>query len=136
MMRNWHFREFWWRSTLRGFEKAQNDPAFARVSGAGFGGLNLQPQAAAAQIWKSIFANLAQGGAQAIGDLMSGRGFRSSGLVGDIAAWERGWTCSLKDDPAWHYSWLADVVRALAKALPTLLSTHNPRVRGPLIDDQ
>ena len=31
----------------------------------------------------SIFAHLAQGGAQAISDLMSGRGFRSSGLVGD-----------------------------------------------------
>ena len=119
-MRNWHFREFWWRSTLRGFEKAQNDPAFGRISGAAFGGLNLQPQAIVAQIWSSIFANLAQGGSQAIGDLISGRGLRASGLVGDIAAWERAWSSSLKDDPAWHYSWLADVVRTLAKALPTL----------------
>jgi geranylgeranyl reductase family protein len=133
VMSNWHFREFWWRSTLRGFEKAQNDPAFARVSGSAFGGLNLQPQAIVAQVWSSIFAHLAQGGAQAISDLTSGRGFRSSGFVGDIAAWERAWSCSLKDDPAWHYSWLADMARALARALPTLLSTHNPRVRGPLI---
>ena len=132
-MRNWHFREFWWRSTLRGFEKAQNDPAFGRISGAAFGGLNLQPQAIVAQIWSSIFANLAQGGSQAIVDLISGRGLRANGLVGDIAAWERAWSNSLKDDPAWHYSWLADVVRALAKALPTLLNTSNPRVAGPPI---
>jgi hypothetical protein len=132
MMRNWHFRKFWWRSTLQGFEKAQNDAAFARVSGSAFGGLNLQPQAIVAQIWSSIFAHLARGGAQAIGDLISGRGFRSSGLVGDIVAWESAWRCSLNDDPAWHYSWLADVTRTLARALPTLLTTHNPRVRGPL----
>jgi hypothetical protein len=132
MMRNWHFREFWWRSTLRGFEKAQNDPAFARVSGSAFGGVNLQPQKIVAQIWSSIFAHLAQGGAQAMSDLMSGRGFRSSGVVGDIASWERAWNCSLKDDPAWHYSWLADVARTLARALPTLQTTHNPRVQGPL----
>lgn len=132
MMRNWHFREFWWRSTLRGFEKAQNDPAFARVSGSAFGGLNLQPLAIVAQIWSSIFTHLAQGGTQAIGDLMSGRGFRSGGLAGDIVAWERAWSCSLRDDPGWHYSWLADLVRTLARALPTLLTTHNPRVRGLL----
>jgi geranylgeranyl reductase family protein len=136
LMRNWHFREFWWRSTLQGFEKAQNDPAFGRVAGAAFGGLNLQPQAIVAQIWSSLILNLAQGGAKAIGDLISGRGIRSSGIVGDIAAWERAWGSSLRDDPAWHYSWLADVARALAKALPTLLSTQNPRVRGPLIDHQ
>jgi menaquinone-9 beta-reductase len=132
MMRNWHFRKFWWRSTLQGFEKAQNDPAFARVSGSAFGGLNLQPQAIVAQIWSSIFAYLARGGAQAIGDLMSGRGFRSNGLVGDIVSWESAWRCSLNDDPAWHYAWLADVARTLARALPTLLTTYNPRVRGPL----
>jgi hypothetical protein len=132
MMRNWHFRKFWWRSTLQGFEKAQNDAAFARVSGSAFGGLNLQPQAIVAQIWLSIFAHLARGGARAIGDLISGRGFRSSGLVGDIVAWETAWRCSLNDDPAWHYSWLADVARTLARALPTLLTTYNPRVRGPL----
>jgi menaquinone-9 beta-reductase len=132
MMRNWHFRKFWWRSTLRGFEKAQNAPAFARVSGSAFGGLNLQPQAIVAQIWSSIFAHIAQGGAQAIGDLMSGRGFRSSGLVGDIVSWENAWSSSLKDDPAWHYSWLADVARTLARALPSLQTTHSPRVRGPL----
>jgi len=117
---------------LQGFQKAQNDEAFARVSGSAFGGLNLQPQAVVAQIWSSIFAHLARGGAQAIGDLISGRGFRSSGLVGDIVAWESAWRCSLNDDPAWHYSWLADVARTLARALPTLLTTHNPRVRGPL----
>ncbi len=133
MMRNWHFREFWWRSTLRGFEKAQSDPDFARVAGSAFGGLNLQPQAIVGQIWSSIFAHLAQGGVQAIGDLVSGRGFRAGGLAGDVEAWQRAWTASLKDDAAWHFSWLADVAKTLGRVLPSLMSTDNARVRGPLI---
>ncbi|WP_309604885.1 NAD(P)/FAD-dependent oxidoreductase [Phenylobacterium sp.] len=133
MMRNWHFREFWWRSTLRGFEKAQSDPDFARVAGSAFGGLNLQPQAIVGQIWSSIFAHLAQGGVQAIGDLISGRGFRAGGLAGDVEAWQRAWSASLKDDAAWHFSWLADVAKALGRVLPSLMTTDNARVRGPLI---
>ena len=133
MMRNWHFREFWWRSTLRGFEKAQSDPDFARVAGSAFGGLNLQPQAIVGQIWSSIFAHLAQGGVQAIGDLISGRGFRAGGLAGDVEAWQRAWSASLKDDAAWHFSWLADVAKALGRVLPSLLTTDNARVRGALI---
>jgi geranylgeranyl reductase family protein len=133
IMRNWHFRKFWWRSTLRGFEKAQVEPDFARVAGSAFGGLNLQPQAIVGQIWSSIFAHLAQGGPQAIGDLMSGRGFRASGLAGDLASWEEAWRSSLKDDAAWHFSWLADVAKALARALPSIAGARNPRVAGPLI---
>ncbi len=133
IMRNWHFRDFWLRSTLRGFEKAQHDPDFARVSGAAFGGLDVQPQAMVAQIGSSIFAYLAQGGAQAIGDLINGRGLRGSGFAGDLDAWSRGCFNSLKEDPAWTFSWLADVAQALARAQPSLRATHNPRVRGLLI---
>lgn len=131
IMRNWHFREFWWRSTLRGFERAQNDPEFGRVSGAAFGGLNLQPLAIVGQIWSGVFAYLAEGGAQALADLMSGRGFRASGPIADLAAWERGWSASIKHDPAWHFAWLADVARAVARVLPSLAAGGNPRVAGP-----
>jgi len=135
VMRNWHFREFWWRSTLRGFEKAQTDPDFARIAGSAFGGLNLQPLAIVGQIWSSIFVHLGQGGGKALSDLVSGRGLAGGGLMGDVAAWERAWTCSLRDDPAWHFSWLADVARALARALPSLSIPNSPRVRGPLAYD-
>ena len=132
IMRNWHFREYCSRSMLRGFEKAQADPDFGRVAGSGFGGLNVQPQAIVAQIWSSIFAYLAGSGAKAVQDLMSGRGFAANGPAGDLAAWERGWSASLRDDPSWHFSWLADVAKAFARALPALCNSDNPRVRGPL----
>ncbi|QUD89363.1 NAD(P)/FAD-dependent oxidoreductase [Phenylobacterium montanum] len=135
MMRNWHFRKFWWLSTLKGFEKAQNDPAFAGVAGSAFGGLNLQPQRIVGQIWSSIFAHIFQGGARALNDLMSGRGLRSSGLAGDVEAWEQAWKASLEDDPAWHFSWLADVARTLARALPSLTTNTSPRVAGLFLPD-
>src|SRR5208282_4720884 len=50
LMRNWHFREFWMQASMRGFERAKADPDFARVAGAGFGGLNVQPLAIVGQL--------------------------------------------------------------------------------------
>lgn len=133
MMRNWHFRKFWWRSTLRGFEKAQADDAFARVAGSAFGGLNLQPQRIVGQIWSSIFSHVFQGGTRALEDLLSGRGMRAGDLAGDVEAWREAWKASLDDDPSWHFSWLADVAKTLAKALPSLMTDTTPRVAGPFV---
>jgi len=133
ILRNRHFQEFWMRSTYRGFQAAQCDPEFGRVSGSTFGGLNLQPMAVLAQVWSNIFAHLVEGGAQALRGLMTGRGFGEAGLFGDLAAWERGWSRSIADDPAWHFSWLGDVAKAMARVQPTLGGSPNPRMMGPLI---
>ncbi|MGH7025357.1 MAG: NAD(P)/FAD-dependent oxidoreductase [Caulobacteraceae bacterium] len=131
MMRNWHFREFWLRATSRGFDEARKDVDFARVSGAGFGGLNVRPLAIVEQVWSRIFAHMRRGGPRAIADLMSGRA--AAGLAGDLAAWERGWRHSLADDPAWHFSWLADVAGKAIRVQPTLWSGQSPRTVGPLL---
>jgi hypothetical protein len=131
-MRNWHFRDFWLRATLHGFEEAKGDPEFARVSGSAFGGLNVRPLAIVQQVWSKIFGYLGRGGALAFGDLISGGGRASAGLVGDMRAFERGWRASLSEDPRWHVSWLADVVKAAARAQTTLWTAGNPRVLGPL----
>ena len=130
MMRNWHFRDFWLRATSRGFDEARLDPDFARVSGAGFGGLNVRPLAIVEQVWTRIFAHVGSGGSRAIVDLMNGRA--GAGLSGDLAAWERGWRQSLTADPAWHFSWMADVVKKAVLLQPTLWARDAPRVPGPL----
>lgn len=135
MMRNWHFRKFWWRSTLRGFEKAQIDQSFAGVAGSAFGGLNLQPQKIVGQIWSSIFTHIFQGGSRAVQDLLTGRGFRAGDLAGDVEAWDQAWKASLDDDPAWHFSWLADVSKTLARALPSIMTNTSPRVLGPFLGE-
>jgi hypothetical protein len=131
-MRNWHLRDFWLRATLHGFETARADPAFARVAGSAFGGLNVQPLAIVARVWSNIAAHLVRGGPQAIADLLAGRAGRTSGVFGDLVAWERGWRRSIEEDAAWHFSWVADVVKKVAKVQPTLWAPDNPRVLGPL----
>jgi hypothetical protein len=124
IMRNWHFREFWLRATQRGFDEASTDPAFAEVAGSMFGGLNVRPLAIVEKIWSRIFAYIGQGAG--LGNLR--------GVAGDFAAWERGWSRSLRDDPKWHFSWLADLAKKSARLQPTLWSGGNPRLRGPQID--
>jgi hypothetical protein len=130
MMRNWHFRDFWLRATSRGFDEARLDPDFARISGAGFGGLNIRPLAIVEQVWSRIFAHVGAGGSRAIVDLMNGRA--GAGLSGDLAAWERGWRGSLGADPAWHFSWMGDVIKKAIVLQPTLWAGASPRVAGPL----
>jgi len=132
LLRNWHFREFWLRAGMRGFEEARIDPMFARVAGSTFGGLELRPLPILGQLWSRIFGYLHEGSAQVLLDFLSGRFDRSGGLVGDAGAWQRGWWRSLIDDPLWHFSWLADVSKKSACLQPTLWTSDNPRVQGLL----
>jgi menaquinone-9 beta-reductase len=131
LMRNWHLREFWMRSVLRGLQRAQADPDFARIAGAGFGGLNVQPLAIVQQICWSILRYLGEGTVQAIGDLFRGSTAAGGGILGDIAAWWSGWRQSMTEDPEWHAAWLADVAKRAARLEACLRTQDNPRVRGP-----
>ena len=134
ILRNWHFREFWLRASTRGFERAKADPEFARVAGCSFGGLNVRPLAIVGQIWSSLATYLAEEGKMAVGELLNGRPGRASGLIEDFAAWERGWSRSLKEDPSWHAAWLADVAKSAARLQPTFWKPDNPRLLGPLLE--
>lgn len=131
MTRNWRLREFWLRVTRRGFDEAAHDPAFASVSGAAFGGLNLRPLAVVQQVWSRLLVNFTQEGPAGIVQMLSGRA--PSHLVGDMRAWREGWTFSVAEDPSWHFAWLADVAIKWAKVQPSLWGVRqNPRVAGPL----
>lgn len=134
LMRNRHFAEFVYRSTRTGFEKAQLDPAFAAVSGSGFGGLNLHPLACIGQIWKNVIDYVLANGVGAVMRLGAGGGGGANPMAGDMMAWQRGWRASLADDPVWHVSWLADIAAAVAKLGPSLRMKENPRLRGPLVE--
>jgi geranylgeranyl reductase family protein len=131
IMRNTHLREFWMRSTRRGCERAQADPAFGRVAGASFGGADLQALGVIGQIASSVGRHFLEAGPRAILDLAAGRVAGADGLVGDMAAFERGWRASAAGDPAWHAAWLADVARAGARLQTTLWNRPSPRPDGP-----
>ena len=131
LMRNWRLRQFWLRASLRGFERANADPAFARVAGSTFGGPDLQPLPALGQVFANLAEVLGAEGLGAINDLLGGRGAVRGRLIGDFAALREGLNRSLSDDPAWHFSWIADVARKAARLGPTLFSNANPRVEGP-----
>ncbi len=131
MMRNRHFGDFFLSMTKQGFERAQHDREFARISGTGFGGLNVQPAAIAAQLWSGIGRHIAVGGVAAIADLVAGRGLPRDGFIGDWNLWQRGWRASVQSDRAWHMSWLEDIVRAVTKLGPSFTQNENPRLQGP-----
>ena len=131
MMRNRHFGDFFLSMTRQGFERAQHDREFARIAGTGFGGLNVQPAAIAAQLWSGIGRHIAGGGASVLRDLVAGRGVPRDGFVGDWDLWQRGWRASVQDDPAWHMDWLRDVLRSVTRLGPSFASQENPRVKGP-----
>ena len=130
LLRNWHFREFWLRTGLRGFAQARADPAFARVAGCTFGGLELRPSNILAQVWFRIFGDISEGGAHMFLGFLHGRFDKPARLIGDFGAWQRGWWRSLIDDPLWTASWLADVTKKSANIQATLWTSGNPRVRG------
>lgn len=132
LLRNWHLRDFWLRAGLRGFAKARSDPSFARIAGATFGGLEVRPVSIIAQIWSRIAADFAAECARTSVGFLGGRLSAQAGLLGDVAAWQRGWWRSMLDDPLWTASWLTDIVKKSAKIQATLWMADNPRVQGVL----
>jgi hypothetical protein len=132
ILRNRHFRAFGLRVLEHGFEKAQSSRSFGRVAGSAFGGLDIRPLEIGGRVLAASLGYVAAGGPMAIVELLAGRAGRSRGLIGDLSAWERGWRASLKDDPAWHWAWLADLTRAAGRLQPRSWATPDPRIRGAL----
>jgi geranylgeranyl reductase family protein len=132
-MRNWHFREFWMRSALRGCERAMADGDFARIAGAGFGGLNVHPLGILQQVAASILRYLGEGAMSTLRSLVIGRPIGDEAVLEDFVAWQNGWKNSISADPDWHAAWLNDVMKKAAQLGPSLLARENPRVRGLLV---
>ncbi len=129
IMRNRHFREFWLGVVARGCEMAMRDRAFARTSGAAFGGLDVRPLDIVSRMWAKSAGQLLGDSGRLATDLTSGRLTFVSG-VADMARWHTGWWGSLAEDPAWHSRWMADATAKLLR-LPTTTRLRDPRTRGP-----
>ncbi|MBR0874959.1 NAD(P)/FAD-dependent oxidoreductase [Bradyrhizobium tropiciagri] len=130
VMRNWHFREFWMRSSLRGCERAMADGEFARVAGATFGGVNVHPLGALQHLGTSILRYLSEGTISTLRHLVSEGSSGREAMLGDFLVWQSGWKSSASADPAWHAAWLSDLLRRAVQLGPQLLSLENPRIRG------
>jgi menaquinone-9 beta-reductase len=133
VMRNWHFREFWMRSARRGCERAMADGDFARIAGAGFGGLNVHPLGILQQVAASILRYLGEGAMNTLRSFVVGSSIGDQAVLEDLVAWQNGWKKSISADPDWHAAWLNDVMKKAAQLGPSLLTRENPRVRGLLV---
>ncbi len=133
VMRNWHFREFWMRSALRGCERAMADRDFARIAGAGFGGLNVHPLGILQQVGASILRYLGEGTMNTLRNLVNPGSTWDETMLEDFVAWQSAWKKSTSADPDWHAAWLADIMRKATQLGPSLLARENPRIRGLLV---
>lgn len=129
-MRNWHFREFWMRSALRGSERAMTNASFARIAGAGFGGLNVHPLGILREMGTSLLQYLGEGAVTAIRGLFVQGSSGDYSMFEDLLSWQKAWKASDGADPDWHAAWLADVSRRAAQLGPAFFNRENPRVRG------
>lgn len=101
LMRNRWLADYWIAAVARGCRQAGEDREYARVAGAGFGGLDLQPLEILTRIWIKAFE-------------------APGAWWGDVSAFSSGWWQSLADDPAWHMAWASDVSQKWMTVAATL----------------
>lgn len=136
VMRNRFMRDFWLTAVARGCRMAAEDPAFARVAGAGFGGMDVRPLSILSRMWSTLVGDL---GAAAAGMLGAAGGVPLSQAVQPgahwaraVVAWSDGWWQSLVDDPWWHTAWAADTLYKWTQVMGALDADRDPRAQGPL----
>jgi geranylgeranyl reductase family protein len=112
VMRNRWLADYWIAAVTRGCRHAAEDREFARVAGAGFGGLDVQPLDILTRIWARAFED-------------------AGAWWGDLAAFSSGWWQSLADDPAWHLAWASDVSQKWMTVVAGLGPEVDPRRHGP-----
>jgi len=129
LMRNRHFSEYWLNVVARGCGLAMRDPAFARLGGAAFGGMDVRPLETVTRIWAKGAGFLVAGGVDLVNGMLAGKARELPGLA-DLGRWHTAWWGSLAEDPGWHARWLADVT---GKWLRLYGSTRlrDPRMSGP-----
>jgi len=113
-LRNGHMKDWWLSAFSRGCRQAQRDQALARVTGACFGGVELDPRAV---LWQLLGRTCADVGA----------------FASDLIACQVGWWRSLAADPVWHASWAMDVQKKWLRVLSILgTAGGDPRAVGVL----
>jgi geranylgeranyl reductase family protein len=134
-MRNAHFAKSWLDVMVRGCELAENDPEFARTTGAYFGGLEINPPGILAQIWLSMARSIASLGSRSLEAF-----YRTSppvpivSALSDSVGWQGEWWRSILSDPLWHASWTFDLERKWIYFLATINKVKaDPRSEGLVV---
>lgn len=131
LMRNKSFGEPWLKAVARGCELAQQDVQFARISGASFGGLNVDPLNIMIHIWEKTARELASTGAQSMFGMFTGNTGPAADVIDDLLGWQYSLWRSVTSDPLWHTSWTADISKKWLKVMSTIpVSGKDPRSEG------
>jgi geranylgeranyl reductase family protein len=137
IMRNTHFADAWLNAVRRGCNIANSDPDFARITGATFGGMQVDPHAIISQVWSKTVIDLADRGVQSMFGLLSGNSQDLFSAFSDLMVWQSSWLSSLLDDPVWHLGWSADVARKWYKVFSHLPGAKtDPRQNGFTLTEQ
>lgn len=133
VLRNRWLARPWLRAFARGCELAQADPAFARVGGSYFGGLDIQPFGILSSVWVRLVEDVLLAWPRAFGGLPPRPGSRPTS-IGDLVDWQAAWSRSFVADPFWHTRWAWDVQRKLQTLVSSRLVRRDPRAAGLLGD--
>jgi hypothetical protein len=133
LMRNRHFSESWLKAVARGCELAAQDPDYAKVTGATFGGMEIDPFNIGSQVWAKTIGELTTIGTHSLFGLVTGNTNSMFETFSDLVAWQvSGWT-SIVSDPIWHVSWTSDVSKKWLRLITSMAAgTKDPRAVGIL----
>jgi flavin-dependent dehydrogenase len=136
VMRNRFMSDFWLSTVARGCQIAAEDPDFARIAGAGFGGMDVRPLSILSHIWSKLVEDMgtaATGMLGAGGRVSLSDGFaRSAHWFRALGSWSDGWWQSLLDDPLWHAAWATDAFQKWTQVVEALGEGADPRAEGPI----
>jgi hypothetical protein len=128
LMRNRCFRDSWLKMLARGCRLAQKDADFARVVGATFGGLKIEPFEIISRIWMKTLGELNPW----LG-LIAGDGSSLSMAFGDLLGWQVSFWQSLVENPVWHLEWTSDIVEKWGRFISIFsVRAQDPRAEGLL----
>lgn len=130
LMRNRYLREFWLSVVARGCALAMRDRGFARIGGAPFGGMSVQPLDVIFRTWAKNVGQFAAHGGHVMTELLRGRSDAFGATLGEVTRWHTGWWSSVVNDPVWHARWMGDLTTKFLRLYRTT-TLRDPRVRGP-----
>jgi geranylgeranyl reductase family protein len=132
MLRNRHMGQVWLAALARGCEVAEGNETFARVAGAYFGGMDVNPPGILAQLWVRMARGVGAALPRGVLGLIRGNPAPLVEALADFTAWQAGWWRSLADDPVWHAQWSMDVQRKWLGLMSMIERTGtDPRAAGP-----
>jgi geranylgeranyl reductase family protein len=119
MVSNRHLAGPWLKALARGYQMAQWDSSFARVSGSYFGGLEPRPAAILRQLWGRTMQDVLLAWPRFAATLAADSSSQAT-TPRDLLEWQSAMARSMLRDPRWHARWMLDVQRHWVRFLLAL----------------